>query len=170
MSDKNIPLACYIASIVNSEIEPYLEERQFSHGLVIFAIPDFGILFRCRAEGEAIDLEFASLFSLLKFLKTRLPNQKLTSLLLHSSNPEFVFSFRPNSRHLAPGSTREKMLKEYLTSIQLQVTLIEPQKNRAFLSPADYPSMPADRPALLKPSPADIERSEFKPFQRGIKL
>ncbi|MBK7143395.1 MAG: hypothetical protein IPH75_15085 [bacterium] len=170
MSDKHTPLACYIGAIVNSEIEPYLEERKFSHGLVIFSIPDYGILFRCRAEGDDIDLEFASLFSLLKFLKTRLSNQKLTSILLHSSNPEFVFSFRPNSKHLTPGSTREKMLKEYLVSLQLQVTLIDPQKNRAFQSPADYPSMPADRPSILKPTPADIERSEFKPFQRGIKL
>lgn len=170
MKDTSAPLGCYIASLVNPEIEPYLEERQFCHGLVIFSIPEYGILFRCRAEGDEIDLEFASLFSLLKFLKTRLPNQKISSVLVHSSNPEFVFSFRPNSKHLTPGSSREKLLKEYLVSVQLQVTLVEPRKNRALHSPADYPSMPSDRPSILKPSRSDSERSEFKPFQRGIKL
>ena len=170
MKDTSAPLDCYISSLVNSEIEPYLEERQFCHGLVIFSIPEYGILFSCRAEGDEIDLEFASLFSLLKFIKKSLPNQKISSVLVHSSNPEFVFSFRPNSKHLTPGSTREKLLKEFLVSMQLQVTLVEPRKNRALHSPADYPSMPSDRPSILKPSRSDSERSEFKPFQRGIKL
>ncbi len=164
------PLACYIGSFVNSSIEPYLEERRFCHGLVMFAIPDLGVMFRCRAEGCPIDLEFAAFFGLLKFLKTRMGADRPENLVVYSSSPQFVFSFNGHSRNLAPGSERDKLLREFLVDFEIGVQFVEAPKNRAWLSPADYPSMPAGQTISLKPDPSEQRRAVVKPFQRGIKL
>jgi hypothetical protein len=45
-------------------------------GLVSFAIPDLGVLYRVRQEGSPLELEYKSLIALLNFLKT---NEQLIS-------------------------------------------------------------------------------------------
>jgi len=164
------PIPCYIASAINSEIDPFLEQRGFGHGLVMFAVPDFGLMFRCRAEGDPIDLEFGAFFSLLKFLKTYLVTGVARHLEVRSSNPEFVFSFAPHSRHLARGTARELILREYDNDFRITVKHVTPNDNRCLISPIQYPSLPAGNNAILKPNTKTEKRSEFKPFQRGIQL
>ena len=119
MEVKLPPLRCYIGSLLNSEIDPYLEKNGFCHGLIIFAVPELGLLFRCRADGALIDLEFGAFFSALRFLKTYLIQDKFDTLHVLSSSPEFVFSFTKESKHLAKGSTRQKLLKEYSAHMKL---------------------------------------------------
>ena len=43
-------------------------------GIVSFAVPDFGIIFRSRWEGNLIECQYAALLSLLQFIET---NEKL---------------------------------------------------------------------------------------------
>ncbi len=164
------PLRCYIGSVVNTRIDPYLEENGFCHGLIIFAVPDLGLLFRCRAEGELIDLEFGAFFSALRFLKTYLLQDKFDRLHVLSSNPEFVFSFTKESKHLAKGSTRQKLLKEYSTHMKLEISYIDSRHNRCLWSPGEFPSLPEGTPSILKPSVKHDQKIECKPFQRGIRL
>ena len=163
-------LRCYVASVSSAHLDPFLEREGFGHGLVMFAVPDIGLMFRCRAEGERIDLEFGAFFSLLKFLKTYLVTDTIRDLYVCSSNPEFVLSFRPNSRHLATGTTREVLLREYLRDFRIHVAFVEPQHNRCLVSPVEYPSLPEGVKTVLKPNVKSDKRSEFKPFQRGIRL
>lgn len=136
----------------------------------MFAAPEIGLMFRCRAAGELIDLEFGAFFSLLKFLKTYLTKDAARGLYVCSSNPEFVTSFRPNSRHLANGTVRELLLRDYLKEYQIQVGFVEKQNNRCLVSPVDYPSLPEGANSVLKPNVKSDKRTEFKPFQRGIQL
>jgi hypothetical protein len=164
------PIRCYIGSVLNSEIDPYLEKEGFCHGLVIFSVPDLGIMFRCRAEGELIDLEFGAFFSLLKFLRTYLVKDAAKKLVICSSNPEFVLSFRPNSKHLSKGSTREQLLRDYTGEFELQVRYVEKVQNRCLYSPVGYPTLPEGRESSLKPNVKTDKRAEFRPFQRGIRL
>ena len=163
-------MRCYIASVVNEKIDPFLEQNGFCHGLIIFAVPELGLLFRCRAEGTSIDLEFGAFFSLLRFLKTYLIGDRINRLQVLSSNPEFVFSFTPKSKHLAEGSTRRKLLKEFGSHLDLQVGLVESQKNRCLAAPGEFPSMPENAPPILKPTVKHDSRIECMPFQRGIQL
>ena len=170
MDQKTTILNCYIGSTTRSHFDPYLEREGISHGLVMFAAPDIGLMFRCRAEGVSIDLEFGAFFSLLKFLKTYLVKGAAHDLRVHSSNPEFVLSFRPNSRHLQKGTAREQLLKEFLKDYTIEVRYVEPRDNRCLLSPSEYPSLPNGYTSLLKPNVKSDNRSEFRPLQRGVQL
>lgn len=166
----NHALKCYIAAFQNPTIDSYLENNGFARGLMSFAVPTYGILFRCRTEGRVIDLEFAALFALLKFLKTKLEAEKIKNVQILSSNPELVFSFTGNTPHLKSGTPRRVVLDEFTKDFQIAIGYIKPSENKALVSPADYPSMPANRKISLRVDTADHKKAEFKPFQKGIKL
>jgi hypothetical protein len=170
MEIKAQPLRCYIASVINRQIDPFLEKHGFCHSLIIFAVPELGLLFRCRADGDGIDLEFGAFFSLLRFLKQYLVQDKLDRLQVLSSCPEFVFSFTKESKHLAKGTAREKLLREYADKMQIEVAYIEPQKNRCLVAPSEFPSMPASAGPVLKPTVTKDTRIDIRPYQRGIRL
>ncbi len=164
------PIECYTAAFHNKSIDPYLETIGFTRGMIAFSVPDFGVLFRCRAEGRLIDLEFGALFSLLKFIKVRLTDAGIESIKILSSNPEFFFSFTINPHHLDPGSERAKLLGGYSKQFKILVGLVESTKNKALISAADYPSLPSSAVLNLKPGNDDFKKIGFKPLQKGIKL
>jgi hypothetical protein len=167
---KDRVLDCFVGAFQNSAIDPVLETRGLTHGMVAFAIPSLGILFKCRVDGDPIDLEFGAFFSLIKFIKTSLKEEKIANVRVHSSNPEFVFAFTPNSKHLAEGSTRKKMLLEYCKGIKVAISYCELYKNKTRTSLPDYPALPDGKRPVLKPDLNDEKKTSFKPFQRGIKL
>jgi len=170
MSKEKTPVKCFIAGFENHEIDNNLEQRGFSRGMLVFSIPTLGILFRCRAQGSTTDLEFGAFFALLKFVKSKLAKEKIKHIEVLSSNPEFIFSFTGNSRHLAPDSARMKLLKEYHRKFKIQVGFLKASENLALASSADYPSMPKDRAVSWGVESEKPTAPEFKPFQRGISL
>jgi len=170
MENQSILTKCYIAGFENQEIDPDLHRRGFCHGMLAFAIPHLGILFRCRARGEAIDLEFGALFSLLKFIKTKLAKEDLKNLQIFSSSPEFVFSFAGNSKHLPPDSQRMKMVKKYHSELKMQIGLIEMVENKALIITSDFPSMPDGCSISFEKEKLISKTPRFKPFQQGIRL
>ena len=161
---------CFIVGLKPKSIDPVLEAHGVVGGLVVFSIPELGILFRCRAEGEQIDLEFGALFALLKFIKTKLSDRKIKQLHIFSSNPEFVFSFTGNSCHLQPESGRIKLLAEFNREFHMAVSFIDAINNLALVSPADYPSMPESKSFNLSPDKPESTKPRFEPLHRGIKL
>jgi hypothetical protein len=163
-------LKCYVAVLQNLHVDSYLEQNGFCRGLLAFAIPSHGILFRCRADGTAIDLEFAAFFSLLEFLSSDLRDEPAKNILVLSSTPEFVFSFSGASQHLQEGNERHRLLAEHSRRFRLSIQYIEPFNNKALFSPGDYPSLPAANLLKLKTSDRNFGKQSFKPFQKGIKL
>lgn len=170
MDKPDPPVKCYTAAFHNREIDPYLENKGFTHGMIIFSVPAFGVLFRCRAQGTLIDLEFGALFALLKFVKTHLAEEKVKAVTILSSNPEFVFSFSGNTRHLEPGGERARLLAEFSRQFKLSIAFVEPIDNKALISPADYPSLPEPNEVGFKPDPEDPKKISFWPFQTGLEL
>ncbi len=161
---------CFIVGIKPDNADPVLRAYGVGSGLIVFAIPELGILFRCRAEGEPVDLEFGAMFALLKFIKSKLADHKIKKLHLFSSNPEFVFSFTGNTRHLRPGTERMKMLAEFNRHFQMAVSFIDAIKNQALVSPADYPSLPKSRSIKLPTDIFDSSEPRFEPLRKGPKL
>ncbi|MDH4156393.1 MAG: hypothetical protein OEW00_03845 [candidate division Zixibacteria bacterium] len=155
---------------MNPRIDAFLDKNGFSRGLIVFAIPSHGILFRCRAAGELLDLEFGALFSLLEFITSSLADEKIAAVHVVSSNPEFVFAFTGSSRHLSEGSERRKLLTEYGRRHRLSVGYVEPINNKAFMPPSDYPSVPENRAVNLKLDDKNLDRQTFKPFQKGVEF
>lgn len=164
------PLKCYIAIVTNSQIDKSLEKNGFSRQLLIFAIPDYGILFRCRAEGTILDLEFMAFFSLLEFIQSSMAKEKITAVHVISSNPEFVFSFQKYSGQIPKDSARRKLLIEVSRHFRIGVAYIEPINNKAFLPPTEYPSMPSGSAPVLENSDEKFGKTSFKPFVKGVEL
>ena len=164
------PLRCYIAAFTNASLDPFLESRGFSKGMVCFSIPDYGILFRCRTRGNSIDLEFGAMFSLLEFIKTKLTNEKIKSIQVFSSNPELVFAFTEKSPHMKKGSARRSLLDQYAKLMKIAVGYTKPVDNRALVSPAEYPSLPKDKNLDLEFDRTELGKTELKPFQKGVKI
>lgn len=167
---KPLPLEIHIGSSYNHTIDPKLEASGFAHGLLAFSYPSLGISFKCRAKGSKLDLEFGAFFSALKFVQTKLKDQKITKVRICSSLPEFVFSFAPGSRHMTPDSTRYKMLKEYVKSFKIEVSFVEFHLNQTRLSPGDFPLLPKGQSPVLKPDYNDLKKVACRPFQKGIQL
>jgi hypothetical protein len=138
--------------------------------IMMFSIPQLGILFRCQAAGRPVDLEFGALFGLLRFIQSKLPDQEIKKLHIFSSNPEFVFSFTGNSRHLKPETERMKLLTEFNRHFKMAVSFIDAIKNQALVSAVDYPSLPPSRKVTLVAEDADRSKPRFQPVQKGIKL
>jgi hypothetical protein len=170
MASSSTKITAYIGSVINPQIDSKLEQIGFCRGLIVFAIPEYGILFRCRADGEPINLEFGALFSLLRFLETSLASLNAKEVLICSSSAELVASFGNTGRHLSKGSEREIMLREYTRKLRISVQYVDRLKNRCFLSPVDYPSMPGGQEPPIKPDWKELRKNEIKPIQKGIKL
>lgn len=170
MSKPDKPLRCYVAAFHNTRLDPFLESRGFSKGMICFAIPAYGILFRCRSTGPVVDLEFSAIFSLLEFIKTKMHDERIKSIRIYSSNPELVFAFTENSPHIQDGSPRRLLLNGYAKSMKIGVSYVKPAANRALVSPAEYPSLPLGKRVALQFDSKDLNRVDFKPFQKGVKV
>ena len=167
--DTKSAIKCFVVGLNHAGIDPALESQGVANGIMMFSIPEFGIIFRCRAAGQPVDLEFGALFALSKFIQCKLADQKIKKLHIFSSNPEFVFSFAGNSHHLKADTERMRLLTEFNREFQMAVSFIDAIKNQALVSPADYPSMPAGRTVDLKKD-GDRSKPRFRPVQKGIKL
>ncbi len=163
-------IKCYVASYHIPELEPFLKKNEFCTGMILFAIPDFGIMFRCRVDGDQIGMDFGALFSLLKFITSDLKEEKIKDIIVYSSSPEFIFSFTDNSAHLKDGSARRIMLNAFQKKIKFQIGYLEPIKNKALISAADYPSLPESKSINLRNLNKAFQEASFKPFQKGIQL
>lgn len=170
MKSNKTPVKCYIAAFNNPKIDPFLQSQGFTRGMICFAIPAFGILFRCRTEGGMADLEFSAFFSLLEFVSTKLKDEKISSVQVCSSSPNLVFSFTKDSAQMAPGSARRQLLAKYSKAMTISVAYVKPTENKALLSPAEYASVPTGQTVKLNIDPAELGKVEFRPFQKGVKL
>jgi hypothetical protein len=168
MADLNKTCDCYIGAVLKRSLDPFLEKNGFARGLISFAVPEFGILFKCCVEGEPVELEFAAFFSLLKFLTTTLAGEKIKSIRVFSSMPEFVFSFTGKGKYLAENSPKYKMLREYSSKMAIAISFIEKKNNRSLISPADYPSLPEGQAVKLDYDYYKKQKIKIKPLQKGI--
>jgi len=164
------PVDCYIESFQRPLHEAYLEANGFSRGMILFAIPDYGILFKCRASGNLLDLEFGAFFALLRFVRTSLNKEKITTVRVNSSNPEFVFTLLNDGPKLKARPQRHRKLKQYREHLEIQVALVPPFRNKTRVRPGDFPSTPKDQTAPLKPRRGGRSKALFRPFQKGIAL
>ncbi len=163
-------VVAYVASVIGPHVDPYMTSHCFSNGMVIFAVPDYGVLFKCRAEGEMIDLEFGAFLSLLKFVESSLAGERIGAMTVYSSQPEFVFAFSGQSRHLAPESERMRLLKERTAKLKATVLYIEPNLNAALWSAADYPAIPQGQVVKITSVLMGDSRRMFRPIQKGIRI
>ena len=167
---KTTPVECHISSLIHPQMEPYLEANGFARGMILFAIPSYGVLFKCRAQGRPVDLEFGAFFSLLRFVKTSLGNEKIKAVHVHSSNPEFVFTLANSSAEITDKPERKEMLERNMKDFQITVSYTPPVNNKTLVPPTEYPSTPEGQRPPIRPDVKKETKSEFRPIQKGISL
>lgn len=170
MSDESRILDCYIGALSRPFQEVYLEANGFSRGMILFAIPSYGVLFKCRAGGDLLDLEFGAFFALLRFVRTSLAKERIKAVRIHSSNPLFVFTMANRGPRIATRPGRRKMLEDYLSKFDIEVRLVPRRKNQAQMSPSDLPSIPKEQTSPLKPRAGSRSRGRFRPIQKGLTI
>jgi hypothetical protein len=170
MPEDKQAVKCFIAGLCSENSDPGMDRYHLSSSILIFAIPAYGILFRCRVEGDALEVEFAAFFSLLEFIKGNLSEQKIKAVEIMSSNPHFVFSFTGNSRQLAEGTPRRKLLEEYGRIFKIKIGHVDFLSNQALMPPDSYPSLPKESKITLARSEEEFSSPRFKPLMRGVKL
>lgn len=164
------PVECHIGAFKAPLQEAYLDENGFSRGMILFAIPSYGVLFRCRADGDLLDLEFGAFFALLRFIKTSLSGEQIKSLRVLSSNPEFVFTMMNRGPGLEDRPKREKMLRKYCNHFEIQTALVPAHRNQVALSPGDFCCTPKHLAPPVKPSGSRRSKILFQPIQKGLSL
>jgi hypothetical protein len=85
-------LKCYISS---KSIQQNREKKQI--GLVSFAIPDLGILFKARYVASHYELEYVSLLALARFIETNSNAFKRQKLSILCSSSMLVYQMTQNS-------------------------------------------------------------------------
>ncbi|MEW5795615.1 MAG: hypothetical protein AB1772_04560 [Candidatus Zixiibacteriota bacterium] len=161
---------CYIGSFHRPLQEPWLEAQGFGKGLILFAIPSHGIIFKCMAKGDPVDLEFGAFFALLRFVQTSLAAQKITAVRVHSSCPEFVFAILNDGPQLKARRGRRKVLNEYQSRVDTELVFIQPRQNKVWAAPENFPCTPQNQPPPLRPQRTGRPRVRFCPIQKGIVL
>ncbi|MCX6833845.1 MAG: hypothetical protein NTW07_01715 [candidate division Zixibacteria bacterium] len=170
MSDEARVVDCYIHALSRPLQEAYLQVNGFSRGMILFAIPSYGVLFKCRAGGDLLDLEFGAFFALLRFVKTSLVGERIKTIRVNSSNPSFVFTLVNRGPLIAARPGRRKMLEDYLSGFHIEVRLIPRPRNQAQLSPTDLPSIPREQTSPLRPRASRGFRGYFRPIQKGLMI
>ena len=170
MKIPDTPALCYVAAVSDRLADPALRRFGFASGIIMFSIPDLGLLFRCRAEGNRLSLELAAFYTLLEFVNRELKGEAIKSLEVRSSCSELVFSFASGGIDISASGHRSKLLEKIQSMYELKVSWVEPSKNRSLLATGDFPALNRGLKSNLSQYRQDLRRSTMKPLQRGVQL
>mgnify|MGYP001256758956 CR=1 FL=1 len=123
-------------------------------GTVSFAVPDYGLLFRCRGEGTRAELEIIALMSFLRFAEANKELFAKRDLQIYTDFPFIVFLLNGKIRLDGRLTVVATQIQQYSRELSFQVKWIDGQSNRAASSVGDIPVLPADAGITIKGSAA----------------
>jgi hypothetical protein len=162
-------LICHIGHSINREIDPSLSAMGFAKGLLLFALPDLGILFKCRASGTPFAIETAALCSALQFICNDVDRKFRRSVLIRTSFPPLLFAVHQPNLGMAFSTEQKQMLDLLRQECGYTVTFVEQSLNRALRKAGDLASIPVTEPMPVTPN-RSVESQSFGELQTGILL
>ncbi len=146
-----MPLAEYLG--MNDTIKCYVAGRHLpdngEDGTVSFAVPEFGVLFRCGAAGNKADLEIIAFLTFLRFVEHNL--EIFSSRKLHVNTDFPLLVYLMNKGAIVPGMEAVvQQAEKYAKNIEYEVKYVDAKENRAAGSVVDIPPMPADSKIKIK--------------------
>lgn len=118
-------------------------------GIVSFAVPEYGVLFRCGAAGSKTDMEIIAFLTFLRFVEHNIGIFKPRTLHIYTDFPVLVYLM--NKGAMVPGMDAVvREAEKYAKSFTYEVKFIDGKENRAAGSVADIPAMPADSKVKIK--------------------
>jgi hypothetical protein len=119
-------------------------------GIVSFAVPDYGILFRCLAEGTRADLEIIAFLSFLRFAEHNIEIFKKKELQIYTDFPVLVFVMNNNSGSAGGIEAVRREAKKSAKILRFNVNLIDSKDNRAAGAAGDIPELPIGSDLKIK--------------------
>ena len=112
-------------------------------GLVSFAIPDVGVLFRSTWEGNLYQCQYVSLLMLLKFIEVNPDVFSQVELRLYGDCPLIIQQI--NGQVYTPKSLEayRDLTRLYVTKLRFSLRWIPQQENRATDKAVDMPPNPS---------------------------
>jgi hypothetical protein len=147
-----------------------LQKMGLCRGVVLFAVPEFGIHFKCRARGRALDLELAAFLAMLKTISGLLSREKVDRVLVHSSRPEFVMGRSTAEALQATDTAKGRLIRKLLGNTECAIRYVPPRLNHALFSPADLPSLPDGKEFAPDLKSLFTGGPRMRPYQKGIRL
>lgn len=143
------PLACYVSG-------RHLPGEQ-KRGLVSFAVPEWGILFRCLADGSRTDLEILAFMSFLRFAQHNHEIFAGRELRIFTDCQVLLFLMRDGAD--TPGADKlRRRAAEIAPKIHFTVEMIDSDRNRAAASATTITSLPIGSQLKIKPFPGLAEK------------
>ncbi len=133
-----------------------------SDGIVSFAVPDLGIIFRSRWSGNLYDIQFAALISLLKFIENNDKIFKGTDIEIHSDAAVVIYQITKNPVVTKSMLQYYQTVQQYRAKFPFKLSWVPLKDNPACHGLSDLPPM--------KPSVEiryDIRDSAKKQVRRG---
>jgi hypothetical protein len=127
-------IKCYIAAKTN------LRDRIVrQHGLISFAIPDLGILFRVRAFGSHYELEYMSLLSLLRFIELNRSAFENHKINIYSTSSLMVYQVNQNAFCQKEVEKHKNLAVAYKNTLKFSLSWIPESANKAESGMLDLP-------------------------------
>ena len=117
------------------------DKEKKQNGLISFAIPDLGVLFKTRDFGSHYQLEYKSLLALLRFIDANekvFRNQKLNIL---ASSPLLIYQMNENSLCQKEVEQDRNLALAYKRKLKFSVSWVPEGENRASGGMMDLPPL-----------------------------
>jgi hypothetical protein len=129
-------LKCYVAAKTN------LRDKSISqNGLISFAIPDLGILFRVRGLGSHYELEYMSLLSLLRFIELNRSVFEKHKIKIYSTSSLMVYQVNQNAFCQKELEKHKNLAVAYKNTFKFSLSWIPESENKAESGMLDLPPL-----------------------------
>lgn len=144
----NMPYTAKNASIRRSELKCYFsvriseqEKGKKQNGLICFAIPEVGVLFKTRSIGSFFELEYISFLSLLRFLELNQKAFENLKLSILCSSPLLVYQMNENSGCQREVQQLRNLVLAFKRKLNFFLSWIPEGENRALNGMMDLPPL-----------------------------
>ena len=129
-------IKCFIAAKTNHQDKSIRQK-----GLVSFAIPDLGVLFRTSSLGSHYELEYMSLLSLLRFIELNRPAFENQKIDIYSTNSLLVYQVSQNAFCEKELERHKNLAVAYKNTLNFSLSWIPQSENRAEKGMLDLPPL-----------------------------
>ncbi|MEE9441216.1 MAG: hypothetical protein V3V99_00920 [candidate division Zixibacteria bacterium] len=119
-------------------------------GIVSFAVPEYGVLFRCMASGTKAELEIIAFLSFLKFAEHNLDIFKTRQLRIFTDFSLLVYIMNNGAVGMPGMEAVVSEAKKYSKKMEYTVKWISEKENRAAESVVNIPQMPVKNRVKIK--------------------
>jgi len=128
-------------------------------GIISFAVPEYGVLFRCGAAGNRADLEVIAFLTFLRFVEHNKNIFKPRQLHIFTDFPILVYLMTNGVSGHGMDAVRRQAL-EYAKGVHFKVQWIDVSGNRAAGSIGQIPDMPTNTKLKIKSFPGLTAESQ----------